>query len=608
MKACEIIEKRKRRWAERGDIEYDRLIVEAAAKYILTDSELREEIIRTPYLLIECCFVIVDKKRRTVPFFLNKVQKEFINELETKDRSKPFCILKGRQQGFTSLITAIQLCYAIVMKNFAGFTMADRSDNTQAIFNDKARVTYQRLPEILKPSEKFNSRNEMFFDKLNSSWRIATASDEVGRSRTLNFVHFSEVAFYTCSLERLQTGIGEAIAEGAIWIYETTANGFNQFKELWDSGSCHNLFYAWWETDEYRSCEYQYLETNDTWLIERLELLGSRGLDKEQLTWYAKKYASYLDKSLIRQEYPCTPEEAFLTSGHSIFDMEAITNRLASLTGSEVLRTGYFEYDRVAHTPRDSRGITSSDDIEYRLENIRWVDDKGGYIRIHEEPQAKRDAYGQTVGLAPYALGGDTAGDGEDYFTAKVINNMTDRTAATLRIQKIDEDVYAEQIYCLGKYYNTAKVGVEINYSEYPTKVLAHVYSYPNLYMRERIGVNDKITLEPGFETTKKSKRNILSELVKLFRKKPEIECDRETLLEMSVFVKKDGGEQEAVDGFHDDLVMALAIAHRVGTQTPTDWLEPENQDDEGRRFIEENFSLTDELASTFDSIGWDTL
>ena len=42
----------------------------------------------------------------------------------------------------------------------------------------------------------------------NSSWRIATATDQVGRSRTLNFVHFSEVAFYECDLANLQAGIG----------------------------------------------------------------------------------------------------------------------------------------------------------------------------------------------------------------------------------------------------------------------------------------------------------------------------------------------------------------------------------------------------------------
>ena len=298
----DIIDKRRRIWSQKKDLDLDKALVRASAVKILSTPSLVAEVQAKPFLLIEVAFYIVNKKRETVPFFLNEVQRDFVDKLETLGTSKPFFILKGRQQGFTSVITAIQLSYAIVRKNFSGFTMADRSDNTMAIFNDKARVVYDRLPEELKPSEKFNSRNELFFDKLNSSWRIATATDQVGRSRTLNFVHFSEVAFYECSLADLQAGIGEAITAGAIQVYETTANGFNEAKDLWDSGSCHNLFYEWWRTQEYRSNEYEYLETTDSWLVERKKVLEEKGLDREQITWYCKKFAGYLDKSTIKQE------------------------------------------------------------------------------------------------------------------------------------------------------------------------------------------------------------------------------------------------------------------------------------------------------------------
>ena len=157
----DIIDKRKARWKEKHSLDYDKELVKASVIKILSTDSLREEIIAKPYLLVEVAFYIVDKKRETVPFFFNEVQADFINKLETLGTSKPFFILKGRQQGFTSVITAIQLSFAIVRKNFSGFTMADRTDNTMAIFNDKARVVYDRLPDELKPSEKFNSRNEI---------------------------------------------------------------------------------------------------------------------------------------------------------------------------------------------------------------------------------------------------------------------------------------------------------------------------------------------------------------------------------------------------------------------------------------------------------------
>lgn len=583
----DIIDKRKKRWEERHDIEFDKVLVRASVVKILQTPSLRDEIVARPYLLIPIAFYIVDKNRNTVPFFFNEVQEDFISKLETLGTNKPFFILKGRQQGFTSVITAIQLSFAIVRKNFSGFTMADRTDNTMAIFNDKARVVYDRLPEELKPSEKFNSRNEMFFDKLNSSWRIATATDQVGRSRTLNFVHFSEVAFYECNLSDLQAGIGEAITAGAIQVYETTANGFNQAKDLWDSESCHNLFYEWWRSPEYRSTEYEYLETQDPWLIERKKVLEAKGCDKEQITWYCKKYDSYLDKNTIKQEYPITPTEAFVSSGDCVFDKEAINNQIARCVSLQAPRRGYFTYKKEAIPIPNSEGVMV--DVEWKIKDIEFVESRDGYIFLHEEPRVKvKD--GEITHKAPYSLGGDTAGTGKDYFTGKVICNLDDKTVATLHKQYIDEDLYAEQMYCLGKYYHDALIGIEINYSRQPTRILQKKYNYPNLYMRERLdGASDRSVMDYGFETTSRTKPIIIGELVELMRNNPYIEEDIPTLKEMTTFVKKENGKLEAIDGCHDDLVMAKAIAHFISKKQTRTWIEVIPTDNE---FISENFNL----------------
>lgn len=583
----DIIDKRKKRWEERHDIEFDKVLVRASVVKILQTPSLRDEIVARPYLLIPIAFYIVDKKRNTVPFFFNEVQEDFIEKLETLGTNKPFFVLKGRQQGFTSVITAIQLSFAIVRKNFSGFTMADRTDNTMAIFNDKARVVYDRLPEELKPSEKFNSRNEMFFDKLNSSWRIATATDQVGRSRTLNFVHFSEVAFYECNLSDLQAGIGEAITAGAIQVYETTANGFNQAKDLWDSESCHNLFYEWWRSPEYRSTEYEYLETQDPWLIERKKVLEAKGCDKEQITWYCKKYDSYLDKNTIKQEYPITPTEAFVSSGDCVFDKEAINNQIARCVSLQAPRRGYFTYKKEAIPIPNSEGVMV--DVEWKIKDIEFVESRDGYIFLHEEPRVKvKD--GEITHKAPYSLGGDTAGTGKDYFTGKVICNLDDKTVATLHKQYIDEDLYAEQMYCLGKYYHDALIGIEINYSRQPTRILQKKYNYPNLYMRERLdGASDRSVMDYGFETTSRTKPIIIGELVELMRNNPYIEEDIPTLKEMTTFVKKENGKLEAIDGCHDDLVMAKAIAHFISKKQTRTWIEVIPTDNE---FISDNFNL----------------
>lgn len=585
----EAILKRKARWQERGDLEYDRLLVRSALAEIMRTPALREEIVAEPWLLIELAFYVVTKEKKTVPFLLNAVQLRFINELKTRGTQKPFLVLKGRQQGFTTLITALQLAFCITRKNFSGFTIADDASKTLAIFNDKARSVFDRLDPCLKPSQKFNSKRELFFDKLNSSWRVAVAKGDVARSMTLNFVHLSEAAFYACDLSDIQAGLGEALVEGAFVIYETTANGFNQFKELWSSGTCVNLFYPWWLTDEYRSCEWEYLETEDPWLKERKALLFEIGLEREQVCWYCKKYASYLDKNLVRQEYPCSPEEAFVVSGRCIFDKGALQNQITRVANAKTKeRRGAFEYKKTVIIERDGSGEVI--DTHTLLEDIAFRESEGGYIVLHEEPRVKVDGMGEVTHRAPYVIGGDTAGTGEDFFSAKVICGLDGKTAATLHIQTIDEDLYAEQLYCLGKYYNDALIGVEINYSQHPTRVLSRALRYPNLYRREILSTSsDKTVFEYGFDTNQATRRTILAELVALMRDKPWLEVHKGTLEEMMTFVKKKNGRQEAQDGCHDDLVMALAIAHFISHSWSARWQKAEAPKND---FIEKNFNV----------------
>ena len=114
---ADIINKRKKIWQEYLDGKrpnQDEAYVKDAARWILQSPELMAEVQARPYLLIEAVLTVVDKKKKTVPFFLNEVQRDFITQTEKYGRKKPYFILKGRQQGFTTVITAIQLCNAIV--------------------------------------------------------------------------------------------------------------------------------------------------------------------------------------------------------------------------------------------------------------------------------------------------------------------------------------------------------------------------------------------------------------------------------------------------------------------------------------------------------------
>lgn len=553
-----LIKKRQEKWNKEQNIDSDKLFRLAVANELITNNELLEEIKNNPEYLIELVFVVVDKNQKTMPFFLNEVQKEFINTLnKAKDDYKKglitdisLLVLKGRQQGFTTLITAYQLACSILYKNFQGFTLADKSDNSETIFQNKAKFPYSQLPKILKPTEKFNNRKQFLFDKLNSSWAVDTATKDVGRSRTINFFHGSECAFWKDGISPIQAGLGEAFTKDCIKIYESTANGYNDYQKMWNSKVHINCFYEWWKTSEYRiniinkeekDKFINNIDTKKDWIWERLKWLkDTKNLDLEQLYWYYKKYEGYLDKELIKQEYPCSPGEAFLLSGQSVFDTEKILERLQVI--KEPLKVGYFTYDY------DGLKIT----------NIRWVNDRNGYIKIYQLPDSPK--------ITKYCIGGDTAGDGSDSYTGHVLDAKTGIQVAVLK-QQFDSDLYTKQMYCLGMYYKYALIGIESNFDSYPIMELQRL-GYLNMYVREKIDeYTGKTEKKFGFRTTSITRPTIISRLVEIVREEIQTINDRDTLEELLTIIKNEKGRVEAPEGGHDDQMMGLAIAHQIREQ-----------------------------------------
>lgn len=557
-----LIKRRKEKWDELHSIDFDKKLRSAIADELLKNQSLLNEIKKYPEKLIEMVFVVVDKNQQTRPFFLNEVQREFIDTLNRakEDFEKgiiteiSLLVLKGRQQGFTTLITAYQLACSILNRNFQGFTLADKSDNSEAIFQNKAKFPYSQLPETLQPTEKFNNRRQLLFAKINSSWAVDTATKDVGRSRTVNFFHGSECAFWKDGIASIQAALGEAFTKNCIKIYESTANGYNDYQKMWDSGVHINCFYEWWKTSEYRinfpneDIKQKFvkdIDQKDDWINERLRWLrNEKHLDLEQLYWYYKKYEAYIDKRLIKQEYPCSPKEAFLLSGDNVFDTEKILARLTRIP--KPLKVGYFIYDY--------DGLT--------IRNIKWVNDRNGYIKIYQVPDSPE--------ITNYCIGGDTAGEGSDYFTGHVLDAKTGVQVATLKHQ-FDPDQYTRQMYCLGKYYKNALIGIEANFDSFPIQELQRL-GYNNQYVRE---VQDTYTGKTekrfGFKTTLLTRPTIISRLIQIVREEVDSINDMDTLEELLTITRNEKGRIEAPEGGHDDQMMGLAIAHQIRGQVVFD-------------------------------------
>ena len=161
-----------------------------------------------------------------------------------------------------------------------------------------------------------------------------------------------------------------------------------------------------------------------------------------------------------------------------------------------------------------------------------------------------------------YILSCDPAKDGRDYFALHVIDitKFPFKQVVCGKLQ-IDYLLMPEFIYDLANTYNTAFTIIENNEGagQSIADTLKRDFEYENLYF-DRDGKGDKFKKYPGFRTTPKS-RNQLLETLKLLIENNKLEInDEDTIFELQRFVllrKK----FQAEDGFHDDLVMSLAIA-----------------------------------------------
>ena len=161
-----------------------------------------------------------------------------------------------------------------------------------------------------------------------------------------------------------------------------------------------------------------------------------------------------------------------------------------------------------------------------------------------------------------YILSCDPAKDGRDYFALHVIDitKFPFKQVVCGKLQ-IDYLLMPEFIFDLANTYHTAFTIIENNEGagQSIADTLKRDFEYENLYF-DRDGKGDKFKKYPGFRTTPKS-RNQLLETLKLLSENNKLEInDGDTICELQRFVllrKK----FQAEDGFHDDLVMSLAIA-----------------------------------------------
>lgn len=514
---------------------------------------------------IENFLKIRTKTGELVSLKLNEPQQRLYEVIAKRYKAgKPVrvIILKARQMGFSTLTEGIVFWATATRQNTDSMIIAHKDEATANLFR-MSKLFYEQLPPPIKPMLQASNAQELNFDKpsrdkserkgLKSRIRCATAGGSgQGRSYTLRNVHMSEFAFWPGDKLETYSGIMQAVPDepGTIVIVESTANGYDMFKTLWDRAVAAQqrgdeegfipVFFPWYEMSEYRRTVPPKFELT----AEERELQKTFDLDDEQIAWRRWCIDTNCggDLNKFKQEYPATPDEAFIATGLCVFDKEALVLRRAAVSNDK------WEYGRFTYS-YDGLKIT----------DIKWQPEKKGPIRIKYQPQEG----------TPYVCGCDSAGTGSDFFVVQVLDNTTGEQVAVLQ-QQMGETEFTRQTYCLGMYYNTALIGIETNYSTYPVQELERLH-YPKQYVRQRLDQYTKsLTSEYGYNTTSRTRPSMIDHLKAVARENLELINDYATLGEMLTFVYDENWRPEAEEGEHDDLVMALAIAHEIRPQQTT--------------------------------------
>jgi len=144
-----------------------------------------------------------------------------------------------------------------------------------------------------------------------------------------------------------------------------------------------------------------------------------------------------------------------------------------------------------------------------------------------------------------------------------VINHETEECDA-LYISKVAPDELATEAYKLGKFYNWAMLGIEVNKDGLWVNDALEKMGYINLYYRKSFDdITKKMTKFFGWKTTSATRPFSLAALKAVFFRK-DTGFPAAILNEMFTFVRNSKGKPEAMDKKHDDVIMAASIGYAI--------------------------------------------
>lgn len=286
-----------------------------------SDVELLRDFMTSKLWRLNNLYTIVNKFGKKVRFKMNLSQHKVYAASLKHPR---LIILKSRQQGISTLWLVSFFDDAIVNSNFSIGLMAQGQDESSTLL-ERVKILWENLDPNVKAffGVSTNRDNTKEFSLTNGSNLFIRTSF---RSATLQRLHISEMGKianrYPEKAQETKTGTLQAIAPGNTAVIESTAEGDNMFKDMWDNsikyfdsqstGDFMPVFLSWLDDPDCANRTDQVVGKKASDYFGELEHQLGRFLTQEQKNFWVVKHRELGDK--IYQEYPSTPVEAFMAS------------------------------------------------------------------------------------------------------------------------------------------------------------------------------------------------------------------------------------------------------------------------------------------------------
>lgn len=393
-------------------------------------------------------------------------QRRLINEIAKGLESgiHEFVTLKARQLGISTASLALDLYIAGKYAGVSG-ALVTHDEPSREQFRTTLEMYYESLPRSLKRPIKQHNRNQLVFRHgTRFQYKVAgtkkkTKGGTLGRSSALTFLHATECAFWG-DPDDIDSLVATMAQTNPIRFYhwETTANGFNHFYDIWqdakDSVTKRAIFIGWWCNDFYRAKADsdvfkaywgrtgKLTPEERTMVIEVKKLYGV-DINAEQMAWYRwylhEKCSD--DELVMWQEMPHTEYAAFVATGSHFFSGRKIGDAY-----------------RAAHDMPDPECYRFHIGMEFADTAIYAVDSKIATLKVWEK----------AVDGGDYVLGADPAygSSGEaDAHAICVYRAFADKLVQVAEFRQVDMSTaaFAWVIIYLAAYYEPCLVNLEIN-------------------------------------------------------------------------------------------------------------------------------------------------